>query len=298
MSGVAAMPGRDPGADRGVGSVRSVEVTAGDGTPLHVLEAGDPGAPAVLLLHGIAQSAWSWVRQLHDPGPLRIVAMDLRGHGASQPPPGAPGAPEPYSGQVWADDVAAVIEDRQLHRPVLCGWSFGGVVAMDYLAVHSDAALSGVCTVGAPLMAGVPGAERLFGAEFVALLPALMTSEDAAEVLATRRALLDLCTAQPLDAEDLLLQLGASLLTPTWSCGAALARPVDRCDAAAAVSVPWWAVHGTLDRVIDPAAADHLAEVQPRATVDRWEGVGHSPFLERPERFTGDLRSFVATVTA
>jgi pimeloyl-ACP methyl ester carboxylesterase len=64
------------------------EVRTTDGTNLRVLQVGDPGLPVVLAIHGFASNAqanWiatGWSRALTDAG-LRLVAFDLRGHGAS-----------------------------------------------------------------------------------------------------------------------------------------------------------------------------------------------------------------------
>ncbi|MER5182232.1 alpha/beta hydrolase [Streptomyces sp. NPDC002896] len=271
----------------GEDGIRTTTVTGADGVLLHVLDAGPEDAPAVVLLHGFLQSAWSWVQQLTAPGPLRIIAPDLRGHGLSSKPDTGYGEE-----RAWADDVAAVIAALGLERPVLGGWSYGGLVVMDYIAVHGDSALSGVLTVDASLTAGVPGAERLFGSEFFGLVPQLL-AEDTESVVAARRTLLELFTARPLAPADLLTQLGASVQTPTRVCGALLGRALDRTDVAASVTVPWLAVHGSEDRVVATAAADHIASAQPAAQIQRWDGVGHAPFLEDPARFGKELAAFV-----
>jgi non-heme chloroperoxidase len=269
--------------------IRTTTVTGADGVPLHVLDSGPEDAPAVVLLHGFAQSAWSWVRQLTAPYPLRIVAPDLRGHGRS----GKPDAGYDEE-RAWADDVAAVIAELGLERPVLGGWSYGGLVVMDYIAVHGDSELSGVLTVDASLMAGMPGAERMFGGEFFALVPQLL-SPDTESVVDARRALLEMSTASPLPQDDLLTLLGASMQTPTRVCEALLRRPLDRTDIAASVTVPWLALHGSEDKVVATAAAEYLASAQPAAEIQQWDGVGHAPFLEDPERFGKELTAFVTT---
>src|SRR5450759_2745024 len=59
---------------------------------IHFLDWGEPAetadvAPGVLLIHGLAQTAWSWAsiaRRLR--AGARVVAMDLRGHGLSDAP--------------------------------------------------------------------------------------------------------------------------------------------------------------------------------------------------------------------
>ncbi len=63
------------------------------------------------------------------PPAIRIVTFDIRGHGLSEKPSG----PEHYAdGRLWADDVAAVIEQTGLERPVLVAWSYGGYIVTDY----------------------------------------------------------------------------------------------------------------------------------------------------------------------
>ena len=54
-----------------------------NGLTLHVLEAGKPGQPCVLLLHGFPELAYSWRRvipALADAG-YHVLAPDLRGYG-------------------------------------------------------------------------------------------------------------------------------------------------------------------------------------------------------------------------
>ena len=69
---------------------------------------------SVLFIHGYSQSFLSWIGQLGARrlgGPLRLLAMDLRGHGLSDKPPGV------YTDSgLWADDVQAVISTVRVAR--------------------------------------------------------------------------------------------------------------------------------------------------------------------------------------
>jgi pimeloyl-ACP methyl ester carboxylesterase len=119
-----------------------VVVTPGD--RIHFLDWGRPGstdaggpattpadAPGVLLIHGVAQTAWIWApvaRRLRAARP--VVAMDLRGHGLSD----APTEDGAYDLAVLAEDVIAVAEGSGLvrdvgDRVVLAGHGFGAIVA-------------------------------------------------------------------------------------------------------------------------------------------------------------------------
>ena len=63
------------------------------------------------------------------------MAYDLRGHGMSE----APLEPEHYTdGTLWADDVAAIVDQLRLDRPVLVGWSYGAFVICDYVRVYGQ----------------------------------------------------------------------------------------------------------------------------------------------------------------
>src|ERR671918_3143357 len=58
-------------------------VEAVNGLRMHVLEAGTPGAPCVLLLHGFPELAYSWRKvmpALADAG-YHVLAPDQRGYG-------------------------------------------------------------------------------------------------------------------------------------------------------------------------------------------------------------------------
>ncbi|MBS0644279.1 MAG: alpha/beta fold hydrolase [Acetobacteraceae bacterium] len=63
--------------------IRARMVPEVNGLTVHLLEAGDPGRPAVLLLHGFPELAWSWRKVM--PGlaaaGFHVLAPDLRGYG-------------------------------------------------------------------------------------------------------------------------------------------------------------------------------------------------------------------------
>ncbi len=127
------------------------EILGGGGVRLHAREWGNPEGPPIVFIHGWSQSDLCWLKQVH--GDLarrfRIVTFDLRGHGLSEKPAG----PEHYAdGQAWADDLAAVIDQTGLERPILVAWSYGGYVVADYLRAYGDARIGGIDLVGAAVI--------------------------------------------------------------------------------------------------------------------------------------------------
>src|SRR5258708_33722256 len=103
-----------------------------DGGRLATYEWGNPAGPALVLVHGFAQCHLCFAPQVGSAlaRDFRIVAYDLRGHGASDKPADA----QAYQGsEVWAKDLAAVLAATQLERTVLAGWSMGARIIRRYL---------------------------------------------------------------------------------------------------------------------------------------------------------------------
>jgi 3-oxoadipate enol-lactonase len=95
--------------------------------PLFVRELGEPGAPALLLLHGWTATAdlnWFAAYQpLADAG-FRVVAPDHRGHGRSMR------TPRPFRLVDAADDAAALAAELGIERAIVAGYSMGGPVGL------------------------------------------------------------------------------------------------------------------------------------------------------------------------
>jgi len=105
-------------------------IVSGDGVRLVGDRGGNPGAPAVILLHGGGQTRHSWsraVERLLADG-FQVINYDARGHGESDwSPAGA------YQLADRADDLAAVVAGLEVPF-VLVGASLGGatsIVAID-----------------------------------------------------------------------------------------------------------------------------------------------------------------------
>ncbi|HWH06792.1 MAG TPA: alpha/beta hydrolase [Gaiellaceae bacterium] len=93
-------------------------------------EWGDPGAPAVVCLHGVTNHGRHFARLAQRLGErYRVVALDLRGHGASTWEP-------PWHLEQHVADVVAAVEERGLERASWVGHSFGGRIAYEVAAAR------------------------------------------------------------------------------------------------------------------------------------------------------------------
>jgi non-heme chloroperoxidase len=262
------------------------QIVGGGGLKLHVREWGNPQGPPLLFIHGWSQSDLCWLNQVR--GDLastsRMVTFDLRGHGLSDKPSG----PEYYAdGQLWADDVAAVIDQAGLEKPILVAWSYGGYIVTDYLRAYGDAHIGGINLVGAALILKPPAFDHI-GPGLLENARNMCAPDLLANIAATRR-FLRACTSRPLGDDELAAALAWNMVVPSAVRRALLSRELDGSDILARASVPVLVTHGRDDVIVLPSMAEHTLTACPAATVSWYDGVGHMPFWEASDRFDREL---------
>ncbi|WP_328361792.1 alpha/beta hydrolase [Mycobacterium sp. NBC_00419] len=167
-----------------------------NGVRLRVVEAGERGAPVVVLTHGFPELAYSWRHQipvLAQAG-YHVLAPDQRGYGGSS----RPGAIEDYDIAALTGDVAALLDDVGAQRAAIVGHDFGAVVAWNMPLLHPDR-VAGVAGLSVPPIPRpqTPPTEafrRIFGDNFFYILyfqqPGPADAELARDPLRTMRLLL------------------------------------------------------------------------------------------------------------
>jgi valacyclovir hydrolase len=135
-------------------SYQSTTLRLPDGATLAYLQQGK-GRP-LLLMHGYTGTARAHLGRLMDglPGGYRLIAPDLRGYGASQPP--ARDYPPTFYRRD-ADDMAALLRHLACGPAVVLGYSDGAESAI-LLAAHYPELVAGVVAWG---VSGVISAEML-----------------------------------------------------------------------------------------------------------------------------------------
>jgi pimeloyl-ACP methyl ester carboxylesterase len=117
--------------------------------------ARSPGAPRVVLVHGITANALAWARVADAlAGEFEVLAPDLRGRAGSARLPG------PYGLERHAEDVAALLPRHREAPTVLVGHSMGAfVTALAAAGVARDRVDGAVLVDGGPALAQPPGAD-------------------------------------------------------------------------------------------------------------------------------------------
>lgn len=266
-------------------------VASKDGVRLAVQETGNPNGPPVILIHGLLGSRLNWDAQVQSPAlrGYRIITYDLRGHGLSDKPTGA----APYhDGRRWGDDLAAVINGSHAKKPVVVGWSLGGVVISNYLAAYGDRAIAGAVYVD--------GVVELTPSQLVAHPEVYrdMNARDLKTHLDGERSFVGLCFNRRPDA-DTFARLLANAAMASWD----MQREVPTMTVFAAeglgnAHVPLLFLYGGKDSLVDTQATlARATALNPRIVSKVYAESGHAPFIEEPDRFNRDLAEFVRTAT-
>jgi len=289
LAGATAVAGLPRLARAARRPVERLVVTTPDGLELSARAYGEPRNPGVVLVHGLGQSRLSWDPQV-DSGlsdQFRIITYDLRGHGDSDKPIDAAAYAD---GQRWGEDLAAVIAQAGLRRPVVVGWSLGGLVIGHYLAKHGADAVSGV-----NLVAGVTKLAPDLLTETAGVYAKRLASADLAERSDAIGAFLALCFAKPPAPAEFRRMLAFNGMVPREVQLGIGKISTEGLDPAFAAVPRLLVTHGAKDALVRRAMADRLLHINPRATLSVFERSGHAPFWEDATRFNRELSGFVAT---
>ncbi len=269
-------------------------ITGGGGVQLHLIETGNPNGRPILFIHGFSQCSLTWTRQLSSSlaERYRLVSMDMRGHGLSDKPRDA------YAdSKLWADDVDAVIRTLKLDRPVLCGWSYGPLVMLDYVRHYGEEAIGGMVFVGGITKLGSEEALSVLTPELLSLVPGFF-SEDPEESARSLRSVLQMFFSEQPSDEDLSRMLEYNLSVPPYVRQALFSRSFDNNDLLPTLRKPVLILHGAQDAIVRTAVVDQHKASVPHAHVQIMATAGHAPFWDHAAAFNEHLRTFCERLEA
>ncbi|MDT7649271.1 MAG: 3-oxoadipate enol-lactonase [Pseudonocardiales bacterium] len=229
----------------------------------------DGRGPVLVLVHGTPLDTRAW-----DPlVPLlcerrRVVRYDARGHGTAR------SAPIPDSFSPLADDVAALLDELDVHRAQAVGHSWGGQIAQRFALDHPDrlSRLSLLCTRSTPFPAFHEAVANMRATGRVDPEPAL------------HRWFSPAALAQPHGFVEQVRTWLQEAPLPAWAAALDLIADFDVLDDLPQVAVPVDVVCAELDQVSTP---DHMTEIYEALPFGRWvllQGARHLVPLEQPAR--------------
>ncbi|MFN8511327.1 MAG: alpha/beta hydrolase [Thermomicrobiales bacterium] len=252
-----------------------MQIATRDGVKLAYSEAGR-GGPPIVFIHGLACDSsdfapqFEYFRERH-----RVIAIDLRGHGASDAPEGG------YSTAALADDVLWLCDELGVYKPMLVGHSMGGMIALE-IAARRPGAATAIALLDSPILIPPPVAEALapFGAALRspayrdALVGFMASNFGPADDPERKGRILERAGRLP-------QHVGAAC----WEQGLA---SYDSVAAARACTLPVLYLHAAV-----PSNLGLLAQLCPRLMVGETVGSGHWHQLEVPDQVNAMLDRFI-----
>ena len=192
-----------------------------NGVDLHVVEAGDEGAPVVLLCHGFPELAYSWRHQipaLADAG-FHVLAPDQRGYGRSTRPEKI----EDYDIVNLTGDAVGLLDAVGASDAVFVGHDWGSMVVWQSALLHPER-VRAVCGMSVPFAPRGPMPptqlmKMAFGDGFFYILyfqePGVADANLGADPARTMRGMLaglEVPEGQTLDASALAQPSGAGFV--------------------------------------------------------------------------------------
>jgi 3-oxoadipate enol-lactonase len=246
---------------------------------LQVTVRGD--GPALVFIHGWAASQKFWQYQAaHFATRFRTVTYDLRGHALSEKPV------EGYSVPDHASDLAHLIGQLHLSKPVLVGHSFGGMVALQYALDHPGSVKALVLVGTSPHPVPSLGASL----QMTVLGWVIRLSRARAAKMTKERLFAPNTDAKLIDWVNT-----ESLRTPTRVVLACLkaTKHFNVMNRIGDITVPALLVRGEHDLTTPSTLLAQMVRVMPHATRANLSGAGHNCMLEQPTRFNAALDAFL-----
>ena len=227
-------------------------------------------------------------------GRNRVIVYDLRGHGKT-----GPTQQSSYTVPLMTEDLLGLIDALNLHRPVLCGCSFGGMIVQQFALTHPEM-ISGLilCDSTLPMTLTLPDkvqasffnwsmtpSVRLLGAQrftdYAFWLARLMASEDEFGHDPQTRDYIRQCM-RSIPTEE-MIKIYRMILH---------FQPVDPRE----IGVPILRIDGHQEPKNDNQQTPLLKQQVSSARFEMLPTTGNSVNLKNPERFNAILEKFLSVL--
>jgi 3-oxoadipate enol-lactonase len=256
-----------------------------DGTNIAYRLRNPAGTKRVALVHSLAMdhSFWDPVADLVS-RQASVLTFDCRGHGASDKPPG------PYTVELFARDLAELMDHVGWSSAVVAGASMGGCVSLAFAAAYPDRT-AGLGLFDTTAWYGPEAPQQWAERADRALANGL---EDLVEFQTTRwfgdrfRA----------DNPEVVERSVDVFLANDRQAYAETCRMLGACDVRAALpnlQVPARILVGEEDYATPVAMAKALNEALPGSSMAVLQGARHLTPLEAPERIAAEIEALLAT---
>jgi 3-oxoadipate enol-lactonase len=207
------------------------------------------GTPLLLIMGlGYPSVLWHRMRPVLSQH-FRTIALDNRGAGSSDVPPG------PYSIATMASDAAAVLDAAGVSRAHVFGLSMGGMIAQEFALQYPERTRALILGCTSP---GGPSAVRADGKVVDILFARGMTIEQAREAMLP--FIYDASTPRQKIEEDLTLRRRCLPTQAGYMAQLDAILAWQSYDRLGEIKAPTLVIHGNSDALVPPANGKLIAE--------------------------------------
>lgn len=259
-----------------------------DNRLVHYIDVGMPNAQPVVFIHGFPLSLKMWCGEGGQVAALekthRVVAYDVRGHGASEVGSGH------YTIEFFVDDLIHLLDHLKIKQAIIVGLSMGGYIALRAIERHperfnglvlcdtqsaadsNDAKINRAANIKLIETQGV----KVFAEKFIKKIFAEESFKTHSEIIKSMQKIIE-------------------LTSPAVLCGTllALAARTDTMPSLQKINCPTLIMVGEKDGVTPRALSEIMLKKIPNAQMRVIFKAGHMSNLENPAAFNQNLRSFL-----
>ncbi|MDE6273025.1 MAG: alpha/beta hydrolase [Muribaculaceae bacterium] len=246
-----------------------------DGVRLHYTDTGNPTGKPIVIMHGYGCNVTTVasIARILEPG-MRVINVDLPGHGQSDEPPAIWGVDE------YTDCIEKLIRSLNLKDVSLLGHSFGGRIGILYSSRHPE--------VHKLVLVDAAGIKPKRKPQYYFKVYTYKTLKHLLPVLFGKKL-----------GESLLNQYRGKAGSADYKQSSPVMRGVmskcvnqDLKFAMPSIKAPTLLVWGSEDTATPLSDAKTMERLIPDAGLVNFEGAGHYSFLDNPTGFRAVLQEF------
>jgi pimeloyl-ACP methyl ester carboxylesterase len=243
----------------------------------------------LIFIHGYPLSREMWEPQIKGLSAMvRVIAPDLRGHGESQAVPG------PYSMEIFADDIAGLLDALEIQtKVVICGLSMGGYAAFAFYRKYTH-------RVGGLILAATRAGEDTPQARAGREQAVETAKSEGIEVIVDGMIPNLLSPENYQNHPDLVRKVKSILMSISLDgmigdLEGMKTRPDSR-PTLEKIDVPTLVLHGLEDQIIPPKTAKETRAAIQHSRLQIIPRAGHLLNLEQPAEFNAAVRGFLSGI--
>jgi 3-oxoadipate enol-lactonase len=256
-----------------------------NGIEVNFVDVGVSDALPIVLIHGFPFTHEMWTPQIEAlQKHYRVIAYDLRGHGNSGAGDGQ------YTLEFFVDDLLGLLDYLKISRPVLCGLSMGGYIALR-TAERNPERVTGLILADTQAKADSNEAKLKRGAA--------IKSVKAHGVSAYAESFVkSVLSPHTFTADKAVVEMTRRMIQGNSSlgiCGAllALASRTDTTETLASIKLPTLILVGEHDILTPPSASQEMHSRIPNSEIHIIANAAHMSNLENPDEFNELVTNFL-----